>query len=96
MDIDAIRSVQFVQEALESLEIRIIAPNGLTASDEYRARAELRQHLGEAIEIRLRVVQSIERNSNSGKFRKVVAHIRPPSSAKSQLVATSEHDESVS
>jgi hypothetical protein len=71
MDIDAIRSVQFVQEALESVEIRIIAPNGLTASDEYRAGAELRQHLGEAIEIRLRVVQSIERNSNSGKFREV-------------------------
>ncbi|HUI63175.1 MAG TPA: hypothetical protein VLX90_23305, partial [Steroidobacteraceae bacterium] len=77
-DIGAIRSVQFVQDALESVEVRIVVPNGLSEADEQRARAELRRRLGEAIEIRIRVVQSIERSPTSGKVREIVSHIRPP------------------
>lgn len=77
-DIQAIRSVQVVQDALESVEVRVVAPNGLNESDEQRARAELRRLLGEAIEIRLRVVPSIERSPTSGKFREVVSNIEPP------------------
>ena len=82
-EIDVIRSAQFVQHAVESVEVRIIAPAGLTSSDEDRARAELRQYLGDAIEIRLCVVPAIERNPVSGKFREVVSYVRSPSSANS-------------
>jgi phenylacetate-CoA ligase len=87
LDIQAIRSVQVVQDALESVEVRVVAPNGLSESDEQRARAELRRHLGEAIEIRLRVVPSIERSPTSGKFREVVSHIKPPSRSESRVLS---------
>lgn len=87
-EIDAIRSLQFVQHVVEAVEIRIVAPDGLTGSDEARARAELRQHLGDAIEIRLCIVPSIERNPVSGKFREVISHVRQPSSARGAAVPT--------
>jgi phenylacetate-CoA ligase len=87
-DIEAIRSVQFIQDAVESVEVKVVAPNGLSDSDEQRARAELRQHLGEAIEIRIRVVPSIDRSPTSGKFREVVSHIKPPLRSESRVLAT--------
>lgn len=89
IDIQAIRSVQVVQDALESVEVRVAAPNGLSASDEQRARAELRRLLGEAIEIRLRVVPSIDRSPASGKFREVISNIKPPVRSESRVLATS-------
>ena len=86
-DIGTIRSVQFVQDALESVEVRVVAPDGLSDSDEHRARAELRRHLGEAIEIRIRVVPSIDRSPTSGKIREIVSNIRPPSRSGSRVLS---------
>lgn len=88
VDISAIRSVQFVQDALESVEVRVVAPNGLSAADEQRAHAELRRHLGEAIEIRISVVPSIERSPSSGKIREIVSHIKPPSRSEPRAIAS--------
>jgi phenylacetate-CoA ligase len=87
-EIGAIRSVQFVQDAIESVEVRVVAPNGLSDSDEQRARTELRRHLGEAIEIRIRVVPSIDRSPTSGKIREIVSNIKPPSTSDSRVPAT--------
>ena len=87
-DIAAIRSVQFVQDAIESVEVRMVAPNGLSEADEQRARAELRRHLGEVIEIRIRVVPSIDRSPTSGKIREIVSNIKPPSTSDSRVLAT--------
>lgn len=87
-DIGAIRSVQFVQDAVESVEVRVVAPNGLSDADEQRARAELRRHLGAAIEIRIRVVASIDRSPTSGKIREIVSNIKPPSTSDSRALGT--------
>jgi phenylacetate-CoA ligase len=87
VDIAAIRSVQFVQDAVESVEVRVIAPNGLSDPDEQRARAELRRHLGEAIEIRIRVVPSIDRSPASGKIREIISHVKPPSRSESRVLS---------
>jgi len=87
VDIAAIRSVQFVQDAIESVEVRVVAPNGLSGPDEQRARAELRRHLGEVIEIRIRVVPSIDRSPTSGKIREIVSHVKPPSISETRVLS---------
>jgi hypothetical protein len=87
VDIAAIRSVQFVQDAIESVEVRVVAPNGLSDPDEQRARAELRRHLGEAIEIRIRVVPSIDRSPASGKIREIISHVKSPSRSESRVLS---------
>jgi phenylacetate-CoA ligase len=69
-----VAEAQIVQEEARSIEIRIVPHATWTQASERSVRKEIRARLGEQIEIRIELVESIARESN-GKFRAVKSSV---------------------
>ncbi len=71
-----IEEAQFVQNAVDSVDVLLVLRSRVEAFDEASLVAELRRYLGEVIEISVRRVDKIERSAN-GKFRQIVSRLDP-------------------
>ena len=79
----AVRKAQVVQHTLSRFEI-LIEPNGVFPKEaEELLRANFHKRLGAALELEIRVVESIPLSKN-GKFRTVVNHYGVPATGVSQ------------
>ena len=75
MELPAIRYLQFVQESIDRLEVRLVVAGPF--SDALRAHVlrEVREIMGEEIAIDIRLVDDIERNPRSGKIQEVICKV---------------------
>ncbi len=72
--VEGLLECQFVQEVPEQVEVRYVALPSLTAGDLGKLRRNLRDRLGDTIEIRMVEMAAIPRGAN-GKFRTVVSKL---------------------
>lgn len=69
-----VREVQYIQNAIGSVEVLIVKDKGYSSKTEKHALFELRKRLGHEISIELKYVQAIPRGSG-GKLRSIISHI---------------------
>ena len=73
-DTQSIREIQFVQEKIESVTLKIAKRSEYTLEDEKTLIRNTRKYLGDVISINVEYVDMIPRESN-GKFRQVVSSV---------------------
>lgn len=70
-----IRQAQFVQNELSALDVHLVVTEDFGEQDAQAALKELRELVGEQIELRLKKVPQIERNPRSGKYPEVISRV---------------------
>jgi len=71
-DMAAIRSHQFVQQRGDRLDLRLVVSEAFSAKDREEVSRQVREIVGNTMEVRLVLVDELERNPRSGKLREVV------------------------
>ena len=75
-DITTVRETQLVQDALDSVIIKVVPDTGFDVSSEREIIAQMTHYLGNEMSFSIEKVDSIQR-TKSGKFRFVISNIIP-------------------
>jgi phenylacetate-CoA ligase len=76
-DIPSIRFLQFVQERIGEVDLRLVVTDGFTEEVRLRVLTEVREVLGSGIAINIKLVDDIERSPRSGKAQEVISSVDP-------------------
>jgi phenylacetate-CoA ligase len=74
-DLASIRFSQFVQETVDRLDVRLVVSSEFTDRIEAEVLRQVRAIMGNEITIHISIVDHIERNPRSGKFREVICNV---------------------
>lgn len=69
-----VKEGQLIQHELDSVTVKVVPREGYSAEDEKHVLAELREYLGDSIEINIEPVAEIPREPN-GKFRHIISTV---------------------
>jgi len=75
MQLPTIRYLQFVQESIDRLEVKLVVAGELSETLRAQVVREVQQIMGGAIAIDIRLVDDIERNPRSGKIEEVICKV---------------------
>jgi phenylacetate-CoA ligase len=84
MDFPGVHSQQFVQNSRENLDVLLVVTGDFPDNGAVDVEREVRTLMGEVTNVRVRLVDQLERNPVSGKTREVVCNVpapAPPSGA---------------
>jgi phenylacetate-CoA ligase len=70
-----VREGQIVQDALNSICVKVVVTEGFGAEDVTDIQRRIRQRLGNAVQVRVEAVESIPR-TKSGKFQAVISLLK--------------------
>jgi len=74
-DLPSTRYIQFVQESAHQLDVLLVVTKDFSEQVRTQVVWQVRQIMGEDIEVRVRLVDEIERNPRSGKIQEVICKI---------------------
>lgn len=74
-DMAPIRFVQFVQERIDELDVRLVVTEGFSEQVRTEVVRQVRELMGQEIAVRVTLVDEIERNPRSGKLREFVCTV---------------------
>lgn len=74
-DLPSIRYLQFVQESINALDVRLVVVGEFSEALRAKVLHEVRQIMGDDIAIDIHLVNEIERNPRSGKIREVICNV---------------------
>jgi phenylacetate-CoA ligase len=75
LDVPAIENVQIVQESVNEVDLFLVVTDGYNEEIGKRAIVEMREYIGDDININLKLVPEIPRNPVSGKIQEVICKI---------------------
>jgi phenylacetate-CoA ligase len=75
MELPSIRYLQFVQESVDQIEVRLVVAGEFTEAMRAEVLREVREVMGQDIAVRIRLVDDIERNPRSGKIQEVICKV---------------------
>lgn len=88
-DHPTIKEVQIIQEELSEISVLMVVSDGFGPGDTEAPIRDMKRHLGEQVNIRVRIVPEIPRNPHSGKVQEVICRIRPNPPVHHRRVMTS-------
>jgi phenylacetate-CoA ligase len=77
MDLPSIRFVQFVQENVKQLDVLMVVTEAFSEQVQTEVVLQVREIMGNEIEVRVKLVDDIGRNPRSGKIEEFICKVNP-------------------